>query len=71
MKEMNGTDEEFFEHNYTALKFSESFYVPSWMIYGITKACHSWRLSLTCNVSGMTRILKVVSKMAFDQRLDV
>lgn len=29
MKEMSGTDEEFFEHNYTALKFSESFYVPS------------------------------------------
>lgn len=25
MKEMNGTDEEFFEHNYTALKFSEPF----------------------------------------------
>lgn len=29
MKEMNGTDEEFFEHNDTALKFSESFYIPS------------------------------------------
>lgn len=66
MKEMNGIDEEFFEYNYIVLKFSEFFYVLLWMIYGIIEVCYLWCLLLICNVFGMIRILKVVSKMVFD-----